>query len=127
MQVNEKGEILDSNNFPLEGSNITDLIQHAVRDRRRNIQPPAWSYFKDRLKGMNVPQSLLNYETLDEMKQPLRIQSEVSTQGKGTSRTAKRQRSVSPKVEVSGKTVAQTTKRRNIIKPKRFRDENFIY
>ena len=73
VNFNEKGEMMDTNDIPIEGSNVTDLIQHAVRDRRRNIQPKGWQFFKDRLQGINVPQSLLNYETLDEMKKPLRI------------------------------------------------------
>ena len=75
IEVNDKGEILDSERLPLEGSNITDLVQHAVRDRRRNIQPLSWKVFKNRLQDMNVPQSLLNYETLEEMKRPLSIKS----------------------------------------------------
>lgn len=70
---NERGEMLDANELPIDGSNITDLIQHAVRDRRRNIQPKGWQFFKDRLQGLNVPHSLLNYDTLDEMKRSLRI------------------------------------------------------
>lgn len=73
INFNERGEMLDTNEIPIDGSNVTDLIQHAVRDRRRNIQPKGWQVFKDRLQGINVPQSLLNYETLDEMKKPLRI------------------------------------------------------
>ena len=73
VSFNERGEMLDTNEIPIQGSNVTDLIQHAVRDRRRNIQPKGWQFFKDRLQGINVPQSLLNYETLDEMKKPLGI------------------------------------------------------
>jgi len=79
IEVNDKGEIIDRDSQALEGSNIIDLIQHAVRDRRRNIQPSGWNEFKDRLKGVNVPQTLLNYETLDEMKSPLRIKSSPDT------------------------------------------------
>ena len=39
LTVNEKGEIVDNDGKVIEGSNIADLIQHAVRDRRRNINP----------------------------------------------------------------------------------------
>ena len=73
IKFNDRGEMLDTNEIPIDGSNVTDLIQHAVRDRRRKIQPKGWHFFKDRLQGINVPHSLLNYETLDEMKKPLRI------------------------------------------------------
>lgn len=139
VKVNEGGEVLDSSQSPLAGSNITDLIQHAVRDRRRNIQPVGWSYFKDRLKAMNVPQSLLNYETIDEMKQPLRIKSEPTY--RLTESPVKRKRRVFAttiarkiaKADVLNRSVPQVkpeTKARSsdrkTIKPKRLMNEQYF-
>ena len=66
-KVNEKGEIQGSEGNIIEGSNITDLIQHAVRDRRRNIVPKGWDRFVNVLRDHNAPRMVLNYETLDEM------------------------------------------------------------
>lgn len=66
--VNDKGELLDVNNKGIEGSNIGDLIQHAVRDRRRNMVPQGWTTFLQMLRDNNVPQMILNYDTLEEMK-----------------------------------------------------------
>ena len=67
IMINEKGEIIEQNGKVVEGSNISDLIQHAVRDRRRNITPPGWDSFKTLLKDSNAPRMILNYETLEEM------------------------------------------------------------
>lgn len=65
--VSEKGELLDSEGKIVEGSNISDLIQHAVRDRRRNYNPEGWDIFRETLRELNVPKSILNYDTLDEI------------------------------------------------------------
>ena len=68
MKVNESGEIHDADGGIIGGSNIADLIQHAVRDRRCNIvTPPGWSRFLRTLKSSNTPRTILNYDTLDEM------------------------------------------------------------
>lgn len=79
MEFNDKGELLDSSGQPIIGSNVTDLIQHAVRDRQRNFEPAGWNVFRNRLQGVNVPLTVLNYKTLDEMKQPLSIKSSPTT------------------------------------------------
>ena len=67
---NEKGEIIHKvTNTPINNSQLTDLIQHAVSDRRRrNISPTGWDYFLKQLREHNVPQMLLNLSTLDELK-----------------------------------------------------------
>lgn len=68
MKFNEKGEIYspqDGNLIP--GSHLEDLIQHAVRDRRRNLTPKGWTDFVTVLRDHNVPKSILNRNTLDEM------------------------------------------------------------
>lgn len=67
LKMNEKGELINDDGSVLDGSNITDLIQHSVRDRRRNITPVGWSTFVKTMKEANVPRMILNYETLDEM------------------------------------------------------------
>lgn len=67
LTTNGRGEIIDSDGKVIEGSNIADLIQHAVRDRRRNIIPPGWETFKNILKDSNAPRMILNYDTLEEM------------------------------------------------------------
>ena len=70
LNVNEKGEIIKDDNTVIESSRYEDLIQHAVRDRRRSFTPTGWSYFVDLLKRYNVPKSSLNRETLDELTSP---------------------------------------------------------
>ncbi len=66
--INEKGEMKDKEGNVIGGSNVGDLIQHAVRDRRRNIIPVGWKEFLNVLRENNAPQMILNYNTLDEMK-----------------------------------------------------------
>ena len=51
----------------LENSRIEDLIQHAVRDRRRQFTPVGWKEFLHVLKEYNIPKSALNRATLDEL------------------------------------------------------------
>ena len=67
VNVNAKGEMIGSDGNAIEGSNLSDLIQHAIRDRRRNMIPPGWSKFLELLREYNVPRMILNYETLDEL------------------------------------------------------------
>lgn len=67
LQFNERGELTDIKGDAIKNTNIFDLIQHAVRDRRRNITPNGWQYFLSKLQDINAPRMLLNYETLDEM------------------------------------------------------------
>ena len=67
LRINERGEIFDDNNQLVHRSRIEDLIQHAVRDRRRNLIPEGWSEFRHILQSHNVPKFMLNRDTLDEM------------------------------------------------------------
>lgn len=70
LQVNDKSELVNElSGEAIEGSNIYDLILHAVRDQRRNFIPFGWDFFKEKLTRANVPMSLLNYDTLDEIHQ----------------------------------------------------------
>lgn len=70
VQFNQRGEMLDANQKPIEDSRAEDLIQHAVRDRRRNFTPTAWKEFLGILKHHNVPKAFLNQQTLDELAMP---------------------------------------------------------
>ena len=77
MSINDKGEILKNDGTTIDGSNIADLIQHAVRDRRRNIIPPGWSHFLNILRDNNTPRMIMNYETLEELVTP-KVKTETS-------------------------------------------------
>ena len=67
ISTNERGEMIDVDGDLIDGSNISDLIQHAVRDRRRNIIPSGWNNFLKVLKDTNAPRMILNYDTLNEI------------------------------------------------------------
>lgn len=67
VKFNERGEIYGENDKPIEHSRAEDLIQHAVRDRRRHFTPIAWDHFVKLLKKHNVPKTILNRPTLEEL------------------------------------------------------------
>lgn len=67
LRFNERGEIYDTENNIIGNTRLEDLIQHAVRDRRRNISPVGWTYFLNLLQSHNIPKSILNRGTIDEM------------------------------------------------------------
>ena len=67
LRFNDRGEIIDKDNNVIDGSRVEDLIQHAVRDRRRNMSPVGWNQFVGLLQEHNIPKSILNRQTLDEM------------------------------------------------------------
>ena len=67
LKFNKRGELIDEGGKEIMQSRIEDLIQHAVRDRRRNITPTGWPSFLHLLKEHNVPRSLLNMHTLREL------------------------------------------------------------
>lgn len=69
IKFNERGELITDDDRVIPHSRIEDLVQHAVRDRRRNMTPTGWDYFAHILKHYNVPKSLLNRETLDELEE----------------------------------------------------------
>ena len=70
LSFSEKGELLDDDNKAIVDSNISDLIQHAVRDRRRNMTPAGWKSFLTTLQSTNAPKMLLSYDTLEEIRAP---------------------------------------------------------
>ena len=90
LQLSPKGEIYNDKGQLIAGSNITDLVQHAVRDRRRAMNPSGWLEFVNYMKQNNVPNMILNYDTLDEMRLPKTAQSvsrAVGTESKERRRT----------------------------------------
>lgn len=67
IQFNERGEIMDEEGKVVPHSHVQDLIQYAVRDRRREVVPTGWNAFLEQIKRHNVPRHMLNRFTLDEM------------------------------------------------------------
>ena len=82
LQYNERGEIYDKEHNIIDNSRLEDLIQYAVRDRRRNINPTGWNYFLTLLLENNIPKSILNRNTIEEMdvmSRPPTIKQETSS------------------------------------------------
>ena len=71
IRYNEKGEIYSDDNKVIPGSRVEDLINHSVRDRRRNMTPTGWTHFKKLLRDHNIPKTILNRNTLDELDEKL--------------------------------------------------------
>lgn len=67
LKFNERGEIYNDDNQLISRSRLEDLVQHAVRDRRRSLTPTGWPEFRHLLQEHNVPKFMLNRDTLDEM------------------------------------------------------------
>ena len=67
LKFNERGEIYNTENQLVSHSRLEDLVQHAVRDRRRSMTPTGWPDFRRLLLEHNVPKFMLNRDTLDEM------------------------------------------------------------
>ena len=69
LKFNDKNEIFSDDGTLVSGSRLEDLIQHAVRDRRRlgDKMPTGWPEFLKILRDHNVSKYHLNRNTLDEM------------------------------------------------------------
>ncbi len=67
MKFNDRAEIIDKDGKVIEDSRLEDLIQHAVKDKRRDITPIGWQEFIKMLREHNVPRFMLNRDTLEEM------------------------------------------------------------
>jgi cell division protein FtsL len=80
LKFNDKGEIYTDDGNVIPGSRLEDLIQHAVRDRRRNMTPTGWTEFIMLLHSHNVPKSFLNRDTLDEMDKVTRAPATVEVE-----------------------------------------------
>lgn len=72
-QFNDQGELIipDSDDGgdgrAVVGSRVEDLIQHAVRDRRKQFTPTGWSEFLNLLWKYNIPRMMLNRSTIEEL------------------------------------------------------------
>ena len=116
----ERGELLDDVGKAIPNSRVEDLIQHAVRDRRRNFTPEAWDTFVSMLKKHNVPRVVLNRPTLDELNAPPPAKSKRQIPMTATpKRTPKRTPKQTPKrlvhktpISLFGKFVSPDKKRR---------------
>ena len=71
VRFNEKGEIMDENGQVIQNSHIDDLLQHAVRDMRRNLgEPVGWPYFLNMLRRENVPHNIVGSPTVLALSKP---------------------------------------------------------
>ena len=68
---NERGELLEHTGTAQQqailGSRAEDLIQHAVRDRRKQFTPVGWETFVEQLKEHNIPRMTMNRATVEEL------------------------------------------------------------
>lgn len=66
---NEKGEVIfGPHGSSYAGTHILDLIHYATAIKRRNYQPSGWNEFLNKLKEFNIASSMLNAETVREMR-----------------------------------------------------------
>ena len=71
VKFNDRGEIFDESGSVIPNSHLDELIQYAVRDRRRkDIVPVAWQEFMSLLRKHNIPKHVLNRNTIMEMEKP---------------------------------------------------------
>lgn len=68
IKLSDKGELIDMNDHAIPKSHIGDLIQYAVRDKRRSFEPTGWVQFIQQLHDLNAPMSPLNTETIEEIR-----------------------------------------------------------
>lgn len=64
-----QGEIVNTvSGQVIKETRMDDLIQHAVRDRRRqSFSPRGWRDFVQLLREVNVPKIILNKDTMDDL------------------------------------------------------------
>ena len=81
LKLSERGEIYNEDDQVIEDSRIEDLVQYAVRDRRRNFIPKGWKDFLTMMHANNIPKYMLNRNTLDELegRVPAKIKAEVKS------------------------------------------------
>ena len=72
IKFNPRGEIYDEHGQLVENSRMEDLIQYAVRDRRRDVTPVGWKAFVNLLRNNNVPRFALNRDTIEELHTPVK-------------------------------------------------------
>ena len=92
INLTQRGEVKIKDQV-LENSRIEDLIQFAVNDRRRQFIPVGWKEFLTTLKEHNIPKTVLNRATLDELSEP-EMRQKIQT-----SRKSKPKRQASPTIQ----------------------------
>ena len=74
LKLTERGEIIDPHTgMTVENTRVDDLIQYAVSAKRRGFVPRGWAEFVRHLRKINVPTSILNRETVEELHEPERV------------------------------------------------------
>lgn len=58
VQWNEKGEVILNGNH-IRGSNLADLVNDVLRNRKNMANPIGWEAFASHLQEMNIPQELV--------------------------------------------------------------------
>ena len=124
LKLTERGEMYDKANTVIPNSRIEDLIQYAVRDRRRNYEPTGWRSFLELLRDNNIPKYMLNRNTLEELDRnvfpiknilPTKVKTEITSRSRSRKRALKR----SPGRSKSRSPIKQRL-RRNVKKPNKF-------
>ena len=71
VKVNQLGELNDlKSGKAIANTHLDDLIQYAVSVKRRAFVPKGWHQFVRELRTINVPMSILNKETIQELSNP---------------------------------------------------------
>ena len=123
LKFNERGEIYNTSEQLIPDSRLEDLVQHAVRDRRRNLTPKGWDEFRHLLKSHNVPKFMLNRDTLEELNNEEAIKREVSS----TPTSPKRKVMKSSRVpRLKEESVMQRPKRQRKDNPKYGKEFGFL-
>ena len=128
LKLTERGEMYDKANTVIPNSRIEDLIQYAVRDRRRNYEPTGWRSFLELLRDNNIPKYMLNRNTLEELDKkvhtiktapPIAIKPEPAKRSRSRKRKGAKRRG-----ESSPSTSKSPTKQRprRVIKKKKLYD-----
>ena len=124
LKLTERGEMYDKANTVIPNSRIEDLIQYAVRVRRRNYEPTGWTSFLELLRDNNIPKYMLNRNTLEELDRnvspiknilPIKVKTEITSRSRSRKRALKR----SPGRSKSRSPIKQRL-RRNVKKPNKF-------
>ena len=115
VKFNERGEMFDETDKVIPDSRAEDLIQHAIRDRRRNFTPVAWNEFLNVLKKHNIPKSILNRDTIDEIQKGTLTKRKLAI----PKRTLVRKRTLEPSKLIIGK-------KRKIKPSSRYPDTQFL-
>ena len=121
VKFSELGELYGDDDKPIQDSRAEDLIQHAVRDRRRHFTPTAWNYFLKLLKKHNIPRTILNRNTLEE----LEVKPEILTKPKNLPSLKPLKRLIKPFVTLA-RNLTPKHKRRKSIPSSHYKDTEFL-